>query len=54
MTEIFDCADAGARATGIASAVSAVKGGRLVVLPFGPLFHLGHGIEAQDEEGYQD
>ncbi|MEN4399732.1 L-threonylcarbamoyladenylate synthase [Mycolicibacterium senegalense] len=30
---IFDCSDAGQRATGIASAVSAVKGGRLVVMP---------------------
>ncbi|CDP90013.1 MULTISPECIES: L-threonylcarbamoyladenylate synthase [Mycolicibacterium] len=30
---IFDCSDAEQRATGIASAVSAVKGGRLVVMP---------------------
>lgn len=33
MTEVFACADPGQRATGIASAVSALKGGRLVVLP---------------------
>ena len=41
MTEIFDCADAGARATGIASAVSAVKGGRLVVLPTDTVYGIG-------------
>lgn len=33
MTNLFDCADVEQRATGIASAVSAVKGGRLVVIP---------------------
>jgi L-threonylcarbamoyladenylate synthase len=33
MTEVFDCSDAGQRATGIASAISALKGGRLVVMP---------------------
>ena len=33
MTELFDCSDAGQRPLGIASAVSALKGGRLVVLP---------------------
>ena len=41
MTEIFDCADADARATGIASAVSAVKGGRLVVLPTDTVYGIG-------------
>ncbi|GAC1403336.1 MAG: L-threonylcarbamoyladenylate synthase [Mycobacterium sp.] len=33
MTELFDCADPQQREAGIASAVSAVKGGRLVVMP---------------------
>ena len=33
MTEMFDCADADQRSTGIASAVSALKSGRLVVMP---------------------
>ena len=31
MTEVFDCTDPGQRATGIASAISALKGGRLVM-----------------------
>lgn len=33
MTEMFDCADPAQRGTGIASAISALKGGRLVVMP---------------------
>ena len=33
MAEVFDCSDAGQRQAGIASAISALKGGRLVVLP---------------------
>ena len=33
MAEVFDCADADRRALGIASAVGALKGGRLVVMP---------------------
>ena len=41
MTEMFDCADAAARATGIASAVSALKGGRLVVLPTDTVYGIG-------------
>ena len=41
MAELFDCADADARATGIASAVSAVKGGRLVVLPTDTVYGIG-------------
>ena len=41
MTELFDCSDADARATGIASAVSAVKGGRLVVLPTDTVYGVG-------------
>ena len=41
MAEVFDCSDADARATGIASAVSAVKGGRLVVLPTDTVYGIG-------------
>ncbi len=41
MTELFDCSDAEARATGIASAISAVKGGRLVVLPTDTVYGIG-------------
>jgi L-threonylcarbamoyladenylate synthase len=33
MAEVFDCADADRRSLGIASAVGALKGGRLVVMP---------------------
>ncbi len=41
MTEVFDCADAEQRATGIASAISAVKGGQLVVLPTDTVYGIG-------------
>lgn len=41
MSEVFDCSDAEARAIGIASAVSAVKGGRLVVLPTDTVYGIG-------------
>jgi tRNA threonylcarbamoyl adenosine modification protein (Sua5/YciO/YrdC/YwlC family) len=41
MTEVFDCADAGQRAVGIASAISALKGGRLVVLPTDTVYGIG-------------
>ena len=41
MSELFDCADPDHRATGIASAVSAVKGGRLVVMPTDTVYGLG-------------
>jgi L-threonylcarbamoyladenylate synthase len=41
MTEIFDCADAGQRPIGIASAISALKGGRLVVLPTDTVYGIG-------------
>jgi tRNA threonylcarbamoyl adenosine modification protein (Sua5/YciO/YrdC/YwlC family) len=41
MAELFDCADPDARATGIASAISAVKGGRLVVLPTDTVYGIG-------------
>jgi tRNA threonylcarbamoyl adenosine modification protein (Sua5/YciO/YrdC/YwlC family) len=48
MTETFDCLDEQTRATGIASAVSAVKGGRLVVLPTDTVY--GIGADAFDGE----
>ncbi|MCW2517727.1 MAG: hypothetical protein JWR46_346 [Mycobacterium sp.] len=41
MTEVFDCADAGQRPIGIASAVSALKGGRLVVMPTDTVYGIG-------------
>ena len=41
MTESFDCADPGQRATGIASAVNALKGGRLVVMPTDTVYGIG-------------
>lgn len=48
MSEVFDCADPAQRATGIASAVSALKGGRLVVLPTDTVYGLG--ADAFDNE----
>jgi L-threonylcarbamoyladenylate synthase len=41
MTETFDCADAYQRPAGIASAVSALKGSRLVVLPTDTVYGIG-------------
>jgi L-threonylcarbamoyladenylate synthase len=41
VTEVFDCFDSGQRALGIASAVSALKGGRLVVLPTDTVYGIG-------------
>jgi L-threonylcarbamoyladenylate synthase len=41
VTETFDCADETQRATGIAAGVSAVKGGRLVVLPTDTVYGVG-------------
>jgi L-threonylcarbamoyladenylate synthase len=41
MTETFDCADAAQRPIGIASAISALKGGRLVVLPTDTVYGIG-------------
>jgi L-threonylcarbamoyladenylate synthase len=41
MTQIFNCADEAQRATGIASAVSAVKGGGLIVLPTDTVYGIG-------------
>ena len=48
MTEMFDCLDEQSRATGIASAVSALKGGSLVVLPTDTVY--GIGADAFDGE----
>ena len=41
MTEVFDCADADQRPAGIAAAVSALKGSRLVVLPTDTVYGIG-------------
>ncbi len=41
MSETFDCADEMQRRSGIASAISALKGGRLVVLPTDTVYGIG-------------
>lgn len=41
MTQVFDCGDREQRATGIASAISAAKGGQLVVLPTDTVYGIG-------------
>jgi tRNA threonylcarbamoyl adenosine modification protein (Sua5/YciO/YrdC/YwlC family) len=41
MSSVFDCADPAEREAGIASAVSAAKGGRLVVLPTDTVYGIG-------------
>jgi L-threonylcarbamoyladenylate synthase len=41
LTDVFDCADLEQRALGIASAIGALKGGRLVVLPTDTVYGLG-------------
>ncbi|MBJ7340618.1 L-threonylcarbamoyladenylate synthase [Mycolicibacterium sp.] len=41
MSETFDCADAALRPVGIASAISALKGGRLVVMPTDTVYGIG-------------
>ncbi|OPX05064.1 L-threonylcarbamoyladenylate synthase [Mycobacterium sp. AT1] len=41
MAEVFDCADETQRSTGIASAISALKGGRLVVMPTDTVYGIG-------------
>ena len=41
MTEVFDCADPDQRARGIASAVGALKAGRLVVMPTDTVYGIG-------------
>lgn len=41
MTEVFDCADPDQRSRGIASAVRAVKNGRLVVMPTDTVYGIG-------------
>ncbi|KUI04475.1 L-threonylcarbamoyladenylate synthase [Mycobacterium sp. IS-3022] len=48
MTQLFDCSDADQRATGVASAISALRGGRLVVLPTDTVY--GIGADAFDSE----
>src|ERR1700757_3060747 len=41
MTAVFDCADPDQRSVGIASAVGALKGGRLVVMPTDTVYGIG-------------
>jgi L-threonylcarbamoyladenylate synthase len=41
VSNVFDCSDPEQRATGIASAVSAAKGGRLVVIPTDTVYGIG-------------
>ncbi|HVQ86511.1 MAG TPA: threonylcarbamoyl-AMP synthase, partial [Mycobacterium sp.] len=41
MTAVFDCADPDKRSVGIASAVGALKGGRLVVMPTDTVYGIG-------------
>ncbi|BBZ22376.1 L-threonylcarbamoyladenylate synthase [Mycolicibacter hiberniae] len=41
MTEVYDCADADRRAAGVAAAIDAVRGGRLVVLPTDTVYGIG-------------
>jgi tRNA threonylcarbamoyl adenosine modification protein (Sua5/YciO/YrdC/YwlC family) len=41
MTQVFDCSDAQQREIGIAAAISALKGGRLVVLPTDTVYGIG-------------
>jgi tRNA threonylcarbamoyl adenosine modification protein (Sua5/YciO/YrdC/YwlC family) len=41
VTEVYDCTDEQSRAAGIAAAISAVKGGRLVVLPTDTVYGIG-------------
>jgi L-threonylcarbamoyladenylate synthase len=41
MSQVFNCTDESERAAGIASAVSAAKGGRLVVLPTDTVYGIG-------------
>jgi L-threonylcarbamoyladenylate synthase len=41
VTELFDCGDAEQRPIGIASAISALKGGRLVVMPTDTVYGIG-------------
>jgi tRNA threonylcarbamoyl adenosine modification protein (Sua5/YciO/YrdC/YwlC family) len=41
MSDLFDCSDPGQRQAGMASAISALKGGRLVVLPTDTVYGIG-------------
>ncbi|MFN6555019.1 L-threonylcarbamoyladenylate synthase [Mycolicibacterium septicum] len=48
---IFDCTDTDQRTTGIASAISAVKGGRLVVMPTDTVYGIGADAFDRDAVG---
>lgn len=41
VSQVFDCADPGARAAGVTAATAAVRAGRLVVLPTDTLYGIG-------------
>lgn len=41
MTDLFDCTDPGQRTAGLTAAVSALRGGRLVVLPTDTVYGIG-------------
>jgi L-threonylcarbamoyladenylate synthase len=41
VSQVFDCGDSEQRTTGIASAINAAKGGRLIVLPTDTVYGLG-------------
>jgi len=41
MSATFDCSDPDQRASGLASAISAAKGGRLVVMPTDTVYGIG-------------
>ena len=41
MTEVFNCAEPEQRSAGIATAVGALKGGRLVVMPTDTVYGIG-------------
>jgi L-threonylcarbamoyladenylate synthase len=47
----FDCSDSDQRATGIASAISALKGGRLVVMPTDTVYGIGADAFDRDAVG---
>jgi tRNA A37 threonylcarbamoyladenosine synthetase subunit TsaC/SUA5/YrdC len=47
----FDCSDSTQRATGIASAISALKGGRLVVMPTDTVYGIGADAFDRDAVG---
>lgn len=49
MTAVFDCTDADQRSSGVAAAIDAVRGGRLVVLPTDTVY--GVGADAFNDAG---